>query len=116
MSTHTLTALYSDHATAERAAERLRAIGVPEASLEIHPRGRGRHAAGTRRAAASSTLADPLLPREATRQLEAARHRRRRERVPERARPPRRASILTRGGRRGRRRRAATPAAWRFRV
>jgi hypothetical protein len=34
--TRTLTALYPDHATAERAAERLRAIGVPEHRIELH--------------------------------------------------------------------------------
>ena len=31
-----LTALYADHASAERAAERLRAIGVPEHHIELH--------------------------------------------------------------------------------
>jgi hypothetical protein len=36
MTTRTLTALYNDHATAERAAERLRALGVPEGSIEMH--------------------------------------------------------------------------------
>jgi hypothetical protein len=34
--TRALTALYPDHSTAERAAERLRAIGVPEHRLELH--------------------------------------------------------------------------------
>ena len=34
--TRILTALYADHATAERAAERLRAIGVPEHHIEMH--------------------------------------------------------------------------------
>jgi hypothetical protein len=37
MTTHTLTALFSDAATAEQAAERLRALGVAEASLDVHP-------------------------------------------------------------------------------
>jgi hypothetical protein len=36
MTTRTLTALYNDHATAERAVERLRAVGVPEGSIEMH--------------------------------------------------------------------------------
>ena len=31
-----LTALYADHAAAERAAERLRAAGVPEHHIELH--------------------------------------------------------------------------------
>ena len=31
-----LTALYPDHAAAERAAERLRAIGIPEQRIELH--------------------------------------------------------------------------------
>ena len=35
MTTRTLTALFADHATAELAAERLRAAGVPEKSIEI---------------------------------------------------------------------------------
>ena len=34
--TRILTALYPDHATAERAAERLRAVGVPEENIELH--------------------------------------------------------------------------------
>ena len=34
--TRILTALYADHAAAERAAERLRAIGVPEHHIEMH--------------------------------------------------------------------------------
>ncbi len=34
MTTRTLTALFADHATAELAAERLRAAGVPEKSIE----------------------------------------------------------------------------------
>jgi hypothetical protein len=34
--THTLTALYPDHAAAERAAERLRGVGVPEKRIELH--------------------------------------------------------------------------------
>lgn len=34
--TRTLTALFTDHASAERAAERRRAAGVPEAALETH--------------------------------------------------------------------------------
>jgi hypothetical protein len=34
--THVLTALYANHAAAERAAERLRAAGVPEHHIELH--------------------------------------------------------------------------------
>lgn len=34
--TRILTALYPDHATAERAAERLRAVGVPQENIELH--------------------------------------------------------------------------------
>ena len=34
--TRILTALYADHAAAERAAERLRAIGVPDRHIEMH--------------------------------------------------------------------------------
>ena len=34
--TRILTALYADHAAAERAAERLRAIGVPDHHIEMH--------------------------------------------------------------------------------
>ena len=37
MASQTLTALYNDPVTAEAAIERLRAIGIPEASLEMHP-------------------------------------------------------------------------------
>jgi len=37
MASQTLTALYNDSATAEAAVERLRAIGIPEPSLEMHP-------------------------------------------------------------------------------
>jgi hypothetical protein len=36
MASQTLTALYSDEARAETALERLRAIGLPERSLEMH--------------------------------------------------------------------------------
>lgn len=39
--TRTLTALYPDDATAERAAERLRAVGVPEHHIEMHSAGEG---------------------------------------------------------------------------
>ena len=35
--TRTLTAVFSDAATAERAIERLRAAGVPGPSIEAHP-------------------------------------------------------------------------------
>lgn len=37
----TLTALYSDEVAAERAMERLRALGVPEESMELHPASEG---------------------------------------------------------------------------
>jgi hypothetical protein len=62
MSTHTLTALFSDPSTAEQAAERLRAIGVPEASLDVHPETTADMppAAGV----GILDLADPLLPRD----------------------------------------------------
>ena len=36
MTSQTLTALYNEPATAEVAIERLRAIGIPERSLEMH--------------------------------------------------------------------------------
>jgi hypothetical protein len=35
--TRTITALFADRSTAERAVERLHAAGVPEACIEIHP-------------------------------------------------------------------------------
>lgn len=37
----TLTALFADEATGERAMERLRALGVPEESMELHPTSEG---------------------------------------------------------------------------
>lgn len=37
----TLTALFADEATAERAMERLRALGVPEEAMELHPTSEG---------------------------------------------------------------------------
>jgi len=71
MTTHTLTALFSDPATAEQAAERLRAIGVPEASLDLHPE----TAADMPPSAGIGLLdlADPLLPRAGTENLADAR-------------------------------------------
>jgi hypothetical protein len=61
MPTHTLTALFSDAATAERAAERLRAIGVSEDSLDLHPESAGDLPTGR---VGILDLVDPLLPRE----------------------------------------------------
>ena len=78
MTTHTLTALYSDHATAERAAERLRAIGVPEASLEIHPEAAGDMPAGGA-GRASSTSSTRSCRATASGSVEGARHRPRRD-------------------------------------
>ncbi len=37
MASQTLTALYNEAATAEEAVERLRALGIPEQALEMHP-------------------------------------------------------------------------------
>ncbi len=62
MSTHTLTGLFSDHATAERAAERLRAIGIPEGSLEIHEAIAGDVSPGNAPGSGLFGVADPLLP------------------------------------------------------
>ncbi len=49
MTTRTLTALYADHAAAERAAERLRAAGVPQQSIETHRATEGDVAPGNTR-------------------------------------------------------------------
>ena len=62
--THILTALYADHATAERAAERLRAVGVPEDGIELHGAAEGDvdpggHRAGDGLFGALSTLLVP---------------------------------------------------------
>ena len=62
MSTHTLTALFSDHASAERATERLRGIGIPEASLEIHQAAAGDILPGNAAGAGLFGVADPFLP------------------------------------------------------
>lgn len=37
----TLTALFPDEATGERAMERLRALGVPDEAMELHPASEG---------------------------------------------------------------------------
>jgi hypothetical protein len=71
MSTHTLTALFSDAATAEQAAERLRAIGIPEASLDVHPETAGDLPLAT--GIGILDVADPLLPREGAAEVEDAR-------------------------------------------
>ncbi|MFO1143543.1 MAG: hypothetical protein U1E59_14400 [Amaricoccus sp.] len=62
MSTHTLTALFSDASSAERAADLLRGIGVPEASLEIHQAVAGDSLPGNAAGAGLFGVADPLLP------------------------------------------------------
>jgi len=43
----TLSALFPDEATAERAMERLRALGVPEDTMELHPMREGSLPGGT---------------------------------------------------------------------
>jgi hypothetical protein len=62
MPTHTLTALYSDPGTAERAADLLRAIGVAEDALEIHPEADGGMPAGG--PIGILNIANPLMPRD----------------------------------------------------
>ena len=62
--THILTALYADHAAAERAAERLRGAGVPEDGIELHRAaegdvGPGEHRVGDGLFGALSTLLVP---------------------------------------------------------
>ena len=62
MPARTLTALYIDHATAERAVERLRAIGVPEESLELHRAEEGDVAPGNTPSGGLFALGDILQP------------------------------------------------------
>ena len=60
MASQTLTALYNDPVTAEAAIERLRAIGIPEASLEMHPATDGDIAPGNAPSGGLFGLGDPL--------------------------------------------------------
>jgi hypothetical protein len=58
----TLTALYSDPATAEAAMERLRAIGLPESSMELHRTGEGDIVPGAAPTGGLFGLRDILAP------------------------------------------------------
>ena len=58
----TLTALYRDPSTAETAMERLRALGVPEKSMELHTSGAGDIAPGNAVAGGLFGLRDLLAP------------------------------------------------------
>jgi hypothetical protein len=60
MATQTLTALYNDPATAETAMERLRAIGIPERSLEMHRAAEGDIAPGNAPSGGLFALGDLL--------------------------------------------------------
>ena len=57
MATRTFTALFTDPAAAETAMERLRAIGIPERSLEMHQAAEGDVAPGNAPSAGSSPSA-----------------------------------------------------------
>lgn len=61
MSTHTMTALFGEHTTAERATERLRAIGIPEDALELHQAAEGDVLPGNAAGGGLFGLRDPLV-------------------------------------------------------
>jgi hypothetical protein len=62
MTTRTLTALFVDHSTAERAAERLRAIGIAEEALELHRASEGDVAPGNAPSGGLFGLVDLFMP------------------------------------------------------
>jgi hypothetical protein len=62
MTTRTLTALFIDHSTAEIAAERLRAVGIPEESIEMHRASEGDIPPGDVPSGGLFGLADLFVP------------------------------------------------------
>lgn len=62
MGSRTLTALYNEASAAEVAMDRLRAIGLPEASLEVHPAGEGDVVPGNAPSAGLFGLRDLVAP------------------------------------------------------
>jgi hypothetical protein len=62
MATRTFTALFTDAAAAETAMERLRAIGIPERSLEMHKANEGDVAPGNVPSGGLFAVGDLLNP------------------------------------------------------
>jgi hypothetical protein len=71
MANQTLTALFNDPAAAEMAMERLRAIGIPERSLELHKATEGDVVPGNAPSGGLFAVGDLLNPGNDARGLEA---------------------------------------------
>lgn len=70
MATESLTALFNETAAAETAMERLRALGIPESSLEIHQSTEGDVVPGNAPSGGLFTIGDVLNPFNDARGLE----------------------------------------------